>query len=176
MLGIRLVFVLPTVFFLVSQILKYALKTQSRKEVATSAANVASPIFSWMGQRADRQFRWEFSIDSAILSMANGLILVFELQRVTYGIALLILGVILSLAGFVAIESKSEPGWTIVSLMLYLLFFSEMFYFAVFGFSFSLLGITVLPWEVFLVPSLACLAIIIIALVTARKSRPLGRK
>ena len=171
-LGVRLVIVLPTVFFLVSQILKYTLKTQSKKvEVTahTALASMTNPFLSWIGQRADRQFQWEFYIDSAILSMANGLILVFELQRTEYGIMLLILGVICSLAGLVAIESNSAPGLTFISTMLYLLFFSEMFYFASFGIRFNLMGFTILPWEVFLSPLVVLFAIIIIALLAQKK-------
>lgn len=170
-LGIRLVIVLPTVFFLISQILKYTLKTRSKKEVGDRNLPSSNPVFSWIGHRTDRQFRWEFSIDSAILSMANGLILVFELGRTEYGIVLLIFGVIISLAGFVAIESDSDSGSTFVSLLLYVLFLSEMLYFASFGASYNLLGFVVLPWHIFLVPSIATITIIIVALLAARKPK-----
>jgi len=161
--GIRLVIVLPTVFFLFSQILKYSLKIRSKKELVGRAITEFKLIFSWLGERSDREFRWEFFIDSAILSMANGLILIFELNRIEYGVVLLILGIVISLAGFVAIESNSNSGVAILMFSLYVLFLSETFYFFVFGVSFSLLGFDLLPRHIFLLPSLIFLVIIVLA-------------
>ena len=58
-----------------------------------------------------------------------------------------------------------------MSFLLYLLFFSEMLYFASFGVSFNLLGFVVLPWHIFLVPSVVSVAIIIAAILAARKKK-----
>jgi hypothetical protein len=56
-----------------------------------------------------------------------------------------------------------------MSTVLYLLFFSEMFYFASFGIRFNLMGFTILPWQVFLSPSVVLFAIIIVALLAQKE-------
>lgn len=166
--GIRLVLVLPTIFFLISQVLKYRLKTKSEKETNPQMPIAPTSILSWMGQRANVAFRWEFFIDSTILSMANGLILVFELSRTEYGIVLLISGIFISLAGLVETYCNSDEGVTIVSLLLYTLFLSEMFYFSAFGISYVLFGLTVLPKSIFLVPWLALVIFVVLASIFAK--------
>ena len=170
-LGIRLAIVLPTVFFSISQILKYSLKSRSRKELIGRSVTEYRWIFSWVGERSDREFRWEFFIDSAILSMVNGLILIFELTRIEYGVILLILGIVLSLAGFVAIESNSNSGVGVLTFLLYFLFFSEMLYFSVFGISLNLFGFTLLPRYISLLPSIAFVTVVIIAMAVSLRKR-----
>jgi len=103
--------------------------------------------------------------------MVNGLILIFELTRIEYGVILLILGIVLSLAGFVAIESNSNSGVGVLTFLLYLLFFSEMLYFSVFGISLNLFGFTLLPRYISLLPSIAVVTVVIIAMAVSLRKR-----
>jgi len=170
-LGLRLVIVLPTTFFLVSQILRYGLKIRSKKEAMGRNILESRWIFSWVGEQSTREFRWEFFIDSAILSMANGLILIFELARVEYGVILLILGIIVSLAGLVATESNSNSAIGLLVFCLIVLFICEMSYFLVYGIGFRLFGFTLLPWHVFFLPSVVVLILVFLAGVASSRKK-----
>jgi hypothetical protein len=141
--------------------------------VSTAASLGTTSILPRIGQPASVQFRWEFFIDSAILSMANGLILVFELGRTEYGIILLVLGVVGSLSGLVETYCKSDDGVTVFSLMLYTLFLSEMVYFITFGISYILLGFSFVPRYFF---ALVWLAMFIFVALVAIFVKPQPRK
>jgi len=92
---------------LFSQLLRYGLKTRARKELATHTRGAESAwIFTRVGEQSTREYRWEFFIDSAILAVVNGLIMIFELSRTEYGIVLWIVGVAIAFAGLVATEAS----------------------------------------------------------------------
>lgn len=171
--------VLPTVFFLFSQLLRYVLKTKTKRiigtdKVATPAGTISLGLLPrFLGEQSTREFRFEFFIDSTILSMANGLILAFELAKVEYGVIALILGVVLSVAGFVATETErnSSVSWLFFALCLF--FISEAVYFTTFGTRTVEFGFTLLPWHMFLLPTFAFLSLVVFVMViqTVRKLR-----
>jgi len=174
-LGIRLVIILPTLLFLVSQILRYGLKIRAKKELMTQEAQQFRSLFMRVANQSSRDFRWEFFIDSVVLSIANGLILVFELARIEYGVSLLVAGVIATLAGLVATEADSTPAVGLLIVIMVLLFLGEMTYFAFFGMSFDLLGLTVRPWQMFFLPSVAFIVIVVVFGLRARRTNRRGR-
>jgi hypothetical protein len=132
--------------------------------------SIAGPISLGMiprllGERSTREFRFEFFIDSTILSIANGLILAFELERFEYGVVLLIFGVVLSVAGFVGTETESKTAISWLFFVSSLFFISEVSYFLAFGTRVNILGLTLLPRDVFFLPTEAFL--LFVALVVA---------
>lgn len=171
-LGVRLVIILPTLLFLASQILRYGLKIRARKELMTQQAEQFRSVFMRVADQSSREFRWEFFIDSVILSIANGLIFIFQLGRIEYGVVLLVAGVIAALGGLVATEANSGAAVGFLIVIMILLFLGEMTYFAFFGMSFDLLGFTVRPWQMFFLPSvLFCLVVAIFGLRVRRAKR-----
>lgn len=166
--GIRLVVVLPTVFFLFSQLLRYALKARTKEMVSQGKFVGVQGTFSlgilprYLGELSTREFRFEFFIDSTILSIANGLILSFELARFEYGVVALILGVAISVAGFVATETNSKVALSWLAFLLILLFVSEVTYFSFFGVTLMAFGFELLPRHFFFIPSLVSLALILV--------------
>jgi hypothetical protein len=175
---------LPTAFFLFSQLLRYALKRKTREIADLGQGKIvgAGGPFSlgnlprYFGEQSSREFRFEFFIDSNILSMANGLILVFELTRVEYGTMLLIFGVIMSMAGFVATETKSEAALSLIIFVLILFFVSELCYFSMFGNRIELFGFTILPWHAFFLPSVGFLLLVLLVSIYQRsKKSPTGK-
>ena len=165
-----MVIILPTLLFIVSQILRYGLKARTKKELIGQQAPESAWIFTKIGHQSSREFKWEFFIDAVILSMVNGLILIFELARIEYGVILLLVGVILALAGLVAIEADSNAvGLLILAIILLLL--SEMSYFAFFGLSYSVLGLSMLPRHVFFLPSLVLLILLAIVALWGKRKR-----
>jgi hypothetical protein len=121
-----------------------------------------------------REFRLEFFIESALLSIANGAILAFSLARAEYGFILLVFGVILCFIGFVATEVESKSAsivvGTVISL-LFLMFISELAYFFVFGYAVTLFGFTLLPRDIFFIPSIVLVIVLFIAAVAFRFSK-----
>ncbi len=168
-IGLKLVIALPTVFFIFSQILRVGLKTRTKKELMGRPELMG--VFASLGERSTREFRWEFFIDSAILSMANGLILVFELGRIEFGVAILVAGVAFSLAGLVGTEAESSSSVGFLMLALGVIFVSELVYFVAFGSQINVLGINVLPRHIFLAPSLIILVLIVLAVVSQSKRK-----
>jgi len=133
-LGIRLVIIMPSIFFVFSQLLGYGLKTRARKELTTLARSAESAwIFTRVSEQSTGEYRWEFFIDSAILAVINGLIMIFELSRTEYGIVLLIVGVTIAFAGLVATEAKSTSTVMMLILLLAPLFLGQLGYFWVSG-------------------------------------------
>jgi hypothetical protein len=160
-LGIRLVIVLPTFLFIVSQILRYGLKARTKKELSDQRGQQPGWIFSRLVDlQSSREFKWEFFIDAVILSLVNGLILIFELSRIEYGVILLLVGVILGLAGLVETEANSGAVGLLAALVV-LLFLSELIYFASFGTSLIVMGFTVEPRHLFFAPWIAFLILMV---------------
>lgn len=128
-----------------------------------------------MADQSSREFRWEFFIDSVILSIANGLILVFELARIEYGVLLLVVGVVAALGGLVATEAGPSSAVGFLIVIMILLFLGEMAYFAFFGMSFYLLGFTVRPWQMFFLPSVIFWLVVVIFGLRVRRAGRRGR-
>jgi len=172
-LGTRLIIIMPSIFFVFSQLLRYGLKTRARKELATQTRGAESAwIFTRMGEQSTREYRWEFFIDSGILALVNGLIMVFELSRTEYGIVLLILGVAIAFAGLVATEANSASTVGMLISLLAVLFLGQLGYFWVFGTRYEIMGFSLLPRHVFFLPSVALLTLIV--LVSLLRKTPSG--
>jgi hypothetical protein len=159
------VILVPTLFFLLSQVLRYGLKARTKKELIKSPELRLG--FASLGEKATREFRWEFFLDSAVLSMVNGLILTFELTRAEYGVALLVAGVAISLAGLVATEAQSNSTVGFLISVLVVLFVSEFAYFTAFGSVIEVLGFSLLPREIFLLPALGAFLILAVLVLLA---------
>lgn len=181
--GVRLAIVLPTLFFLLSQLLRSILKSKTKRMIGgDNIQSVAGPISfgsmsHFLGEQSTREFRFEFFIDSTILSIANGLILAFELSRVEYGVVMLIFGVTLSMAGFVAAETDSNGAISFLVFVSILFFVAELSYFSAFGTVTNVLGFTLLPWHLFILPPIVItLFVFIIAIATALKKPAVNPK
>jgi hypothetical protein len=179
--GIRLAIVLPTVFFLLSQLLRYALKASTKRIISQDRIqSIAGPISlgmipRFLGERSTREFRFEFFIDSAILSIANGLILAFELERFEYGVVALIFGVVVSVAGFVGAETESKTAVSWLFFISSLFFISEVSYFLAYGMRFDIFDFTLFPRDIFFLPTEALLlfvALVVIVQAIRNSRRP----
>jgi len=168
------VIIFPTLFFIFSQILRLVLKSTTKKELTDIGVSLRSEtLLKSVGRQFTTELRWEFFIDSIILSMVNGLILMFELNRFESGTILLVGGIIISVSGFVVTHAKMDSAVGFLMFLLFLLFVSEAFYFAAFGTTFSLLGFIILPWHIFLFPSLVFIVVIALgaAVYSKRKNK-----
>jgi len=126
---------------------------------------------------SSREFTSEFFVDSVALSIANGLILVFELDRIEYGMVLLVAGGVVAVGGLVATQVGSSSAEFLSAIMI-LFFFSELTYFVFFGMSFYLLGFSVQPRQIFFLPSIIFELLVVVFSLRIRRrrlSRPPGR-
>jgi ABC-type uncharacterized transport system permease subunit len=130
-------------------------------------------IFARVSEQSTREYRWEFFIDSAILAVVNGLIMIFELSRTEYGIVLLIVGVTIAFAGLVATEAKSTSTVMMLILLLAALFLGQLGYFWVSGTRYEIMGFNLLPKHVFFLPLVALLTLIILV-TSLRRRTPSG--
>jgi len=97
--------------------------------------------------------------------MANGLILAFELSRVEYGVIALMFGVVVSVAGFVATETDRNTAISWLFFILCLFFLSEASYFSTFGTGITVFGFSLLPRQVFVLPTAAFLLLIALVII-----------
>lgn len=80
-------------------------------------------------KRRNSHFLYGLFIDSLALSVANGVIMMFEAQSLFYGFILLFLGVVLCLFGFTALYVDRLAFATFfVLVVVFVLFLSELFY------------------------------------------------
>jgi hypothetical protein len=168
-MGLRLVIALPTFFFMFSQAVRVGLRLRAKKELMNRRE--LSAFFSIFADAATRESRWEFFIDATILAIINGLILAFELSRLEFGVILVVIGIILSLAGLVATEANSGT-WVFFTMFLFItVFISELCYFAVFGLSLEIWGITLMPRHVFFAPYVIVLIVVFFAILKSRSKK-----
>ena len=156
-LGLRLVAILPTLLFLVFQLLHHGLRVRLKKELIVQEVPRFKSVFVRMADLSSREFRSEFFVDSVALCIANGLILVFELDRIEYGMVLLVAGVVVAVGDLVATQVSSSSAKFLSAIMI-LFFISELTNFVFFGMSFCPLGFSVQPRQIFFLPqsSLDC--------------------
>ena len=88
-LGIRLVILLPSLLFIVGFIFKSVVERNKIKQIKKIDVEIPKKI--WL------DFIFLFALDSIFLVIANGLIIMFELQIVEVGIVTIIVGVIISM-------------------------------------------------------------------------------
>ncbi len=80
-------------------------------------------------KRRNSHFLYGLFIDSLALSVANGVIIMFEAQSLFYGFILLFLGVVLCSFGFTALYVDRLAFATFfVLVVVFVLFLSELFY------------------------------------------------
>lgn len=80
-------------------------------------------------KRRNSHFLYGLFIDSLALSVANGIIIMFEAQSLFYGFILLFLGVVLCSFGFTALYVDRLAFATFfVLVVVFVLFLSELFY------------------------------------------------
>lgn len=169
-LGLRLVVILPTLLFLVFQLLHYALRTRLKKELTLQEVPQFKSVFVRLADLSSREFRSEFFVDSVALSIANGLILVFELVRIEYGMVLLVTRVVVAVAGLVAAQVGSSSTEFLSAIMI-LFPISELTYFVFFGMSFYLLGFSVQPRQVLFLPSIIFGLLVVVFSLRIRRRR-----
>ena len=100
-LGIRLVIVLPTFLFLTGFSFKAIIE---KKRIEVIVRNTKRTEL-WYDLLND--FFFILAIDSIFLSIANGIILVFELEKTEIGILAMMAGVILSMCLLIGIYARS---------------------------------------------------------------------
>lgn len=105
-LGIRLVIILPTLLFLVGFTFKALI------EAASIERCIRGPrVERKLGANLARDFILVLAIDATFLFVANGLILIFQFQKVETGIIALIGGLILSMCIQVSIYTLVEQSF-----------------------------------------------------------------
>jgi uncharacterized membrane protein len=95
-LGIKLVIALPSFLFLIGFILKGILEKHQIEQIH-KLNNYPSLDLVELGFKHYLDFLYMFSIESVFLIVANGLIIIFEIQKIELGILLIIAGLILSI-------------------------------------------------------------------------------
>lgn len=121
-LGIRLVILFPTMLFLTGFILKGMIELKRREK---------SKEEELKERRND--FFFIFAIESIFLFIANGLILIFELEQSEFGVITIILGVVIPI--FLLVGSLYDNDWAIGIGFFgaFGLLFGEFCYFSSYG-------------------------------------------
>jgi hypothetical protein len=126
-IGIRLVIIFPTLLFLTGYILKSIIERKNIEKIAEKEL--------WNEHRND--FFFIVGIESLFLFVANGLIIVFELQQTELGVTTIILGIIFSLCVLVGVYSATaDAGIYVLTFGLLLIFgllTSQLAYFSSYG-------------------------------------------
>ena len=140
--------IMQEVFGYTEELLTDALKSATNKETidlnaiitqtiaqATNKAQKSRNLFqdnvlvNQEKKRRNSHFLYGLFIDSLALSVANGVIIMFEAQSLFYGFILLFLGVVLCSFGFTALYVDRLAFATFfVLVVVFVLFLSELFY------------------------------------------------
>ncbi len=130
-IGIRLVIIFPTLLFLTGYVFKGIIEGKNREKLEKGLDNILKEmekiaenfdqkhareslvllkegIERWLERFSD--FIFVFGIESIFIFIANGLIIIFELQQPELGVSSMIVGVVLSLFLLVGIQSKTDAG------------------------------------------------------------------
>ena len=128
-LGIRLVIILPTLLFIIGIGLKGLVERKSIKECNKLDKNHS------LGDTLLKDFIFVVCIDSLFISIANGLILIFQFQFSEIGVIAIIAGVILSMFILVGIYVEEEIALDIGFFGTFSLLGGELSAFSSYGFS-----------------------------------------
>lgn len=132
-LGIKLVIVFPTMLFLIGSGYKASIQKRSLEntdEVLDRAGGKLTKEESdeyWNRQFND--FAFTLMVDSVFFFIANGLIIIFQINQVELGVFLLIIGVIFSMCSLVGIYSDSENLEKYGIILAFMLLYSELGFF-----------------------------------------------
>ena len=126
-LGIRLVIILPTLLFLIGFVFKGLIERNSWESILKNDGNEI--LFKKLGG----DFMLIFAIESIFLFMANGLIIIFELQRPEIGIIAMILGILFSVSILVGLHASNYNSGIIGFIGIFGLLSGELTYFSFFG-------------------------------------------
>lgn len=161
--GVRLAITLPTILSLISFVLRYLLAKPWQMPEGPMETTGLTRVPAQMTKGLGRSFYWDFFVDSIILAMANGLILMFELQRVEWGVVLLFSGIVVVLFGFVCLEIHLQNGVVLSIFLLIMLFIYELSYFAVFGIALNFFGFVLIPRYIATFPIIFVFILILLA-------------
>jgi len=125
-LGIRLVIIFPTLLFLIGFSFKAIIQRESFNIIKK---NVEKEIYDKLEGKIGLDFFYILAIDSVFLFTANGLILIFELQKIEIGIIAMIVGLILSMFVLTGIYAKSGFFSAFGISSVYIFLFLEFAYF-----------------------------------------------
>lgn len=121
-LGIRLVIIFPTLLFLTGFALKAVVEKKSISKI------MEKEEFEELCYDLSRDFFFILAIDSTFIFIANGLILIFELDKTEAGTIAIIVGVIFSISLLTGLYSRSSlvlPG----NFGIFALLTGELLYF-----------------------------------------------
>lgn len=106
-------------------------KAQSQKTRNLFRDNV---LINQERKRRNSQFLYGLFIDSLALSVANGVIIMFEAQNLFLGFILLFIGVVLCSFGFTALYvDRLAVATTLVLIIVFVIFLIELFYLLTFN-------------------------------------------
>lgn len=125
-LEIRLVIILPTLLFFIGFVFKAVVERRS------IIKTMEKKQYKELCYSSLRDFFFILAIDSTFLFIANGLILIFELERVVFGIMTMIIGVILSMFLLTGLHSRSNIG-LVGNFGIFMLLTGEFAYFCFYG-------------------------------------------
>ena len=123
---IRLIIVLPTLLFFIGFIFKAVVEQKNINKLVKKKENKE------FCQDSLRDFFFILAIDSTFLFIANGLILMFQLEKNVFGITTMIVGVILSMFLLTGLHSRSKIG-LIGNFGVFVLLTGELAYFLSYG-------------------------------------------
>ncbi|MCP8321503.1 MAG: hypothetical protein H3Z52_11285 [archaeon] len=124
-LGIRLVIIFPTIFFIISYLLRLITTGGLEDEIENLAKGSSSAVRDVITEH----FSWNYLIDAIILNLLNGLIIIFELHQSELGIILMFIGMGISLFSMIALAYGGE-GFAFFTFSLFFgLYSAEFAYF-----------------------------------------------
>ncbi len=131
-LGIRLVILLPTFLFFVGFSFKSLVDKKALKELESLINSTGNMTLVGFLLNYFNDFFVLFSIDSIFILIANGLIIIFELEQNELGILTIIFGIILSVYVIISIYAKNikiSKG----AMGIFYILGAEFFYFLFYG-------------------------------------------
>jgi hypothetical protein len=136
-LGIRLVIMFPTILFILGFSFKAIIERRLLKSLKRDVREEACQRLS---STSLNDFFFILGIDSVFLSIANGLIIVFELGHIEPGLVALILGLIFSMCVLIGVYANHHIA--IVGILgIFGILGGELAYFTAFESGVSLLGL-----------------------------------
>lgn len=136
-LGIRLVIIFPTLLFLIGFTLKGLIERATLERCFQTLG-----VEHKLGENLNHDFLTMLAIDATFLFVANGLILIFQFEKIEGGIIALIAGLILSMCVHISIyiikisgngAVDIASGLGLISVLgIFALLFGEFVYFSVY--------------------------------------------